>query len=140
MKKDLVTQREGLMFDPLFDFLAPSTREGGFLDMKTDISEEGNNYKMAIEIPGAKKEDIHVNLEDGYLTVRAEANKAVDEKDKKGNYLHRERYSGVVSRSYYVGDIDEKTVNAAYKDGVLELTFPKEEEKKNQAAHSINIQ
>jgi HSP20 family protein len=140
MKKEMVTQREGLMFDPFFDFLAPTGREGGLFDMKTDISEEGNNYKMAIEIPGAKKEDIHVNLEDGYLTVRAETNKAVDEKDKKGNYIHRERYSGVVSRSYYVGDINEKTVNAAYKDGILELTFPKEEEKKTETVHSINIQ
>ena len=74
--------------------------------MKTDIRESDEGYKVEIDLPGFKKDEIQVSLENGYLTVSAEKGIEKDEKeDKKESYIHRERYSGACSRSFYVGDI-----------------------------------
>ena len=97
--------------------------------MKTDIRESDEGYKVEIDLPGFKKDEIQVSLENGYLTVSAEKGIEKDEKeDKKASYIHRERYSGACSRSFYVGDIvTEEDIKGEFKHGVLELFIPKKE-------------
>src|SRR5574344_456934 len=144
MKNSLGMLDNGFLMDPLFDLFStdslPEPRSFRNLDMKTDVKDEGNSYLMEVEIPGVNKKDINVALNEGYLTVTVKQDRETNEKDKKGNFTHRERFSGVASRSYYVGNIEQKDVHASYTDGVLSLNFPKEEEKKLSSEHSIAIQ
>ncbi len=99
--------------------------------MKTDVKENDTNYELTMNLPGVKKEDVKAELKDGYLTVTAVSNNAKDEKDEKGHYIRRERYSGSSSRSFYVGDgVKEEDIKAKYENGTLKLVIPKEEEKK----------
>lgn len=96
--------------------------------MKTDIREVNGNYELDIDLPGFKKEDMKLQLKDGNLTIQASR---TDNKDEKGRYIRRERYTGHCSRSFYIGkSIRQEDVHAKYEDGILKLTFPKEETKK----------
>lgn len=93
--------------------------------MKTDIREKDDNYEVSIDLPGFKKEDITVELSDGYITISASKNLDRDE-DKKGKLIRQERYAGSMSRSFYVGENVEKgDIEANYRHGVLNLTIPK---------------
>ena len=97
--------------------------------MQTDIEEKDNQYLLNIELPGYQKEDIHAELNDGYLTISAERTENRDEKDKEGNFIRRERYSGSCKRNFYVGEqVKEEDISASFKDGVLRLTVPKEQQ------------
>ena len=100
--------------------------------MKTDIKEFDDKYEVEIDLPGFKKDEVQVELKDGYLVVSAEKGLDEDEKDKKsGKYLRRERYAGNMSRSFYVGeDITETDIHAKFENGILMLDIPKKEEKK----------
>lgn len=94
--------------------------------MKTDISESENSFLLDIELPGYKKEDIQLELKDGYLLVQASRNNAVQEKDDSGNIIRQERFTGTCSRSYYIGEsITERDIKAAYDNGELKIEFPK---------------
>ncbi len=105
-------------------------------DMRTDIKETENGYSLDIEMPGFKKENLSVSLEDGYLTVSG--TKRVD-KDDKTKYLRKE-ISESFQRSYYVGkDVTEESIKAKYADGILSLDVPKSTPKKIQA-RTINIE
>ena len=96
--------------------------------MKTDIRQTENGYELDIDLPGFKKEDIKAHVENGYLTVQASKGLDKETKDKKGEFIRRERYSGQCSRSYYVGEsITEADIHAKYEDGILHLTLPKKE-------------
>ena len=107
--------------------------------MKTDVHELENTYEMNVDLPGFKKENIHVDLNEGYLTVRAE--KGLDKEEKKEKKVIRsERYVGSMSRSFYVGDIEPDSIKCKYEDGVLTLEFPKENQKKLPETHSITIE
>ncbi len=144
MKNELTNyDYDGGFFSPLFDFFAPeeirNPKYARSLAMKTDIKSDEKNYTMEVELPGIKKDDISVSLKNGYLTVKAVVKHEDEEKEKKNsNYLHRERFYGTSSRTYYVGDIDEKSVEANFTDGLLTLTFPKEKEKVEED-HRISI-
>lgn len=94
-------------------------------EMKTDIREHDNGYELDIDLPGFKKEDVHVDLSDGYLTIQASKGLDKDEQDKKGRYIRRERYAGSMSRSFYVGDVKPADVSAKFEDGILKLNLPK---------------
>ena len=108
--------------------------------MKTDVTEKDGNYLLNIEMPGYKKEDIHAELKDGYLTVSAKHETNDESKDDKGNVIRRERSFGSCSRSFFVGsDITEEDIQAEYKDGVLNLSFPKEKEKLPEEKNLISI-
>ena len=99
--------------------------------MKTDIKEKDNEYEVDIELPGFKKEDVKAELKDGYLTISAAKNVNNDEKKEDGKYNRKERFSGNVSRSFYVGeDMTQEDIHAKYEDGILRLTVPKKEAKK----------
>lgn len=118
------------LFDEMFKDPFFSRRENQNAVMKTDIREKDGDYLMDIDLPGFSKDDISAELHDGYMTVTAKKEESNDEKDDKGNYIHRERYSGSCSRRFYVGDISEADIKASFKDGTLHLEIPKEEPKK----------
>jgi len=107
--------------------------------MKTDVHETEDSYEMNVDLPGFKKEDIHVDLKEGYLTVRAE--KSLEkEKTKEKKTIRSERYVGSMSRSFYVGDVKPETVKCRYEDGVLTLEFPKANQPELPESHSITIE
>ena len=98
--------------------------------MKTDIRETENGYELAIDLPGFKKEDIHLELNGGALTITAEKSLDKKDEDKEGRLLRQERYAGTLSRSFYVGDhVTEDQVHAAFENGVLTIGIPKEQPK-----------
>lgn len=98
--------------------------------MKTDIKEKKDKYLIDIELPGYQKENIKMEVEDGYLTVHAEINSDNEEKEK-GKFVRRERYSGACSRSFYVGtEVKSEDIKASFKNGILKIEIPKKEEKK----------
>lgn len=102
--------------------------------MKTDIREEDGLYLMTMDLPGFNKEDVKAEIHDGYLTISAEKKEENEKKDDTG-YVVRERYSGSCSRSFYVGEhVTQDNVKAAFQDGVLSLSFPKEEAQPEQKA------
>ena len=98
--------------------------------MKTDVKDTENGYEVDIDLPGFKKDEIKVKLEDGVLTISAAKGLDKDEKDKKGNYLRRERYAGSMSRSFYVGDhVTVEDIHPKYENGILSFSVPKAENK-----------
>ena len=115
--------------DNFFDdvFRTPVATERPVHVMKTDIKDQGDYYQLGIELPGYKKEDLSVELHEGNLTIRASKESATEEKDEKNNYLRRERHSGSCQRTFYVGKkLQQENIKAAYADGILVLTVPKE--------------
>ena len=99
--------------------------------MKTDVKEKDGHYELTMDLPGVKKEDVHAELKDGYLTVSASVNNSKDEKDEAGNYIRRARYSGSASRSFYVGEaVRQEDIKAKFENGTVKIIVPKEEEKK----------
>ena len=97
--------------------------------MKTDVRETENTYEVDIDLPGFKKDEIDVDLKDGYLTISASKGLDKDQKDKEGKYIRQERYAGAMSRSFYVGDIQPEQISAKYEDGILKISLPKQEKK-----------
>ena len=119
--------------DGLDDFFAPFFGNSTSV-MNTDIREEGKNYVMETELPGYDKKDVSIQLKNGYLTVTAKKEEVTE---RTQNYLRRERRSGTISRSFYVGDVSEKDVHAKFEKGVLEISFPKESQQGGE--HHIEI-
>ena len=98
--------------------------------MKTDVRETEEGYELAVDLPGMKKEEIHLDLQNGYLTISTEKNLETRE-ENQGRLLRRERYSGTMQRSFYVGEnLTEEDVQARYEDGVLRVSLPKKEARK----------
>ena len=95
-------------------------------ELKTDIKDLGESYALEADLPGFKKEDIHVDVKDNTLSITAERHSEFEQKDKKNSYLRCERSFGSYSRSFDVSGIDCANIKAAYKDGVLTLTLPKQ--------------
>ena len=140
------------LFDDLMDFHFPEFRDFENIDkklygrhaahvMKTDVHEHEDCYEVDIDLPGFKKEEITLNLENGYLVIGAAKGLDKDEKTKKGRLIRQERYAGAMQRSFYVGEgIDENDVKAKFEDGVLRLTFPKEKEPELPEKKTIMIE
>ena len=109
--------------------------------MKTDVKEKENEYEVDIDLPGFKKEDVKAELKDGYLTISAAKGLDHEEEKKDGKYIRKERYSGNMSRTFYVGEnITQEDIHAKYEDGILKLTVPKKEEKKQEEKNYITIE
>ena len=138
MKRDIINRDRDYfgLFDPFFDGffdLSPMPRRKEMVEtMKTDVRENEHDYNIEIEMPGFKKEDISMNLENGYLTVSGKKEENIEEKDKKGNYIRKERRTGSCTRSFYIGDIKEEDIDAKLEHGVLSIVIPKEEKKIEQ--------
>ena len=118
------------LFDEFFfDTPKPARRPSVPQIMKTDVKETETGYDLEIELPGYKKEDLQLELKDGYLNVVATVKQNNDNQDNKGQYIRRERYVGTSSRSFYVGDeVTENDIKAKFEDGILKLFVPKKEE------------
>lgn len=100
--------------------------------MKTDVQEHEDHYEVDMDLPGFKKDELSLELKDGYLVITAAKGLDKDEKEKKtGKFVRRERYAGSMSRTFYIGeDIRQEDIHAKYESGVLKLTIPKMEAKK----------
>ena len=137
------------MFDDFFSdpfgMMVPQTRDALYGKhaknlMKTDVRETENSYELDVDLPGFKKDEVNVDLKDGYLTISAAKGLDKDEKAPEGKYIRQERYTGACSRSFYVGtDLQPKDVSAKFTDGILELTFPKEAPKKEPDVTRVEI-
>ena len=109
--------------------------------MKTDVREKDNAYELDVNLPGFKKDEITVDLKDGYLTIGASKGLDKDQSDENGKYIRRERYAGVCSRSFYVGEnVRPEEIGAKYEDGILRLSVPKADRKELPASTSIFIE
>ncbi len=135
------------MFDEAFDMVPVFSRRNPLYGkhgknlMKTDVRETKDSYELDIDLPGFKKDEVKVDLKDGYLTISAAKGLDKDEQDKKGHYIRRERYAGQCSRSFYVGDgVEAKDVHAKFEDGILRLSMPKAAPKELPQQSSINIE
>ncbi|MBP3902378.1 MAG: Hsp20/alpha crystallin family protein [Blautia sp.] len=141
--------RENL-FDDWFDFpdfsdLDKTERKlyGRHADrlMKTDVHEHEDHYEVDIDLPGFKKDEITIELNNGYLTVSAAKGLDKDQNDKKGKVIRQERYAGAMQRSFYVGEeLTEEDVKASFKHGVLSLCLPKKEAKAVPEKKTIMIE
>ena len=109
--------------------------------MKTDVREKDDNYEVVNDIPGFKKEEITVELDEGYLTINAAKGLDKDENDKKGKLIRQERYAGSMTRSFYVGEnVQKEDIEATYRHGVLKLTIPKKAMEKIPEKNLIAIE
>ena len=111
--------------------------------MKTDVRETDDSYEVDMDLPGFKKDEVKVQLADGYLTIEAAKGLDKDEKDKKsGKYIRRERYAGSMSRSFYVGKhVTVEDVHPKYESGILSFSVPKAEAKPvEEKKHYISIE
>ena len=109
--------------------------------MKTDIREKDGSYELDVDLPGFKKDEIKVQLKDGYLTLSAAKGLNKDQQDEKGNYIRRERYAGAMQRSFYVGDaVAQDEIHAKYEDGILKVSIPKKDPKKIEQSGYISIE
>ena len=108
--------------------------------MKTDVRELEDAYELDIDLPGFKKDEITVDLNNGYLTIGASKGLNKDAQDQNGRYIRRERYAGTCSRSFYVGDVQPCDIGARYEDGILRITLPKLDQKKLPETSTIAIE
>ena len=132
------------LFDNFMDDMFPESGRKTFKTMpsimRTDIKETEDQYVLSVELPGFNKEDVKLSLKDGYLNISATA-QSEDEEEKDGKFLRRERYTGAMTRSFYVGeDITEEDVKAKFGNGVLTLALPKEAPKKIEEPKYICIE
>ena len=108
--------------------------------MKTDVRETENSYELDIDLPGFKKDEVNVELKNGYLTIQAAKGLDKDQTDKKGKYIRQERCAGACSRTFYVGeDVEPEDVTAKFENGILQLSIPKEAKKQLPKNTSVTI-
>ena len=138
------------LFDDFFDDDFAMFHEHGGRDplygkhaknlMKTDVRETEDSYELDIDLPGFKKDEIDLDLNDGYLTISAAKGLDKDTEDKKGKYIRQERYAGTCSRSFFVGEaVEPEEVSAGFEDGILRITLPKKAEKRLPGKKTIAI-
>ena len=109
--------------------------------MKTDVRETENTYELDIDLPGFKKDEVQLDLKDGYLTISAAKGLDKDQEDKKGKYIRQERYAGACSRSFFVGEgIEPRDVSAKFEDGILRVSLPKQVKKELPRNSTIAIE
>lgn len=111
-------------------------------EMLTDVRDHEDHYEVEIDLPGFKKDQINVELNNGNLTITASKGLEKNEKNNEGKYVRQERYSGIMTRTFYVGEeLTEKDISAKFEDGVLKLNIPKKEAAKEiPEKHTIMIE
>lgn len=126
-------------FDEVFDNLRG--KEAIKPLMRTDVKEIGSDYLLEIEMPGFEKDEIHAELEKGYLTISGVHTDKLDEDEKCGKYVRRERYFGKCARSFYIGEnLKQEDVKAKYENGILSVVFPKDKKPEVEAKKRISIE
>ena len=109
--------------------------------MKTDVRETEDSYELDIDLPGFKKDEVSVELKDGYLTIQRRQGPGQGRADKNGKYIRQERYAGSMSRSFYVGEsVRPEDVKGKFENGILQISMPKAEQKKLPAQTMIAIE
>ena len=109
--------------------------------MKTDVKETDDGYEVDIDLPGFKKDEIHLELNNGYLTISTQKSLVKDDENKHGKMLRQERYSGMMQRSFYVGEhLTEEDIKASYESGVLHVSIPKKDAPKVPEKKVIRIE
>ena len=137
---------ENLFNDDWMDFGFPEVDKALYgkhasHEMKTDVKETDSGYEVDIDLPGFKKDEINVQLDNGYLSINAAKGLDKEEKNKEGKYIRKERYAGAMSRSFYVGDaLTQEDIKAKYESGILRLSIPKKEAKQVEATKRIAIE
>ena len=110
-------------------------------EMRTDVHEHDDHFELNVDLPGFKKEEITLDLENGYLTVSASKNLEEEGTGKRGKIIRQERWAGAMQRSFYVGeDVKSEDVTAKFEDGVLTLTVPKKDQPKLPEKKTIAIE
>ncbi len=110
-------------------------------EMKTDVRETDSGYEVDIDLPGFKKDEINIQLDNGYLSISAAKGLDKDEQDKEGKYIRKERYAGSMSRSFYVGNaITQDDIKAKYESGILRLSVPKKAAEEIESTKRIAIE
>lgn len=126
------------MFD---DFEFPFNGFKADTMMKTDVKDTGKAYELTVDMPGVKKEDVKVELKDGYLTINATSGCSNDEKDTEGHYIRRERHYGSCGRSFYVGrGVTQDDIKASFENGTLKMVVPKAEDALGEGNNYIRIE
>ena len=126
------------LFDDMFDFddfdkefnrmMRPLYGKHAQNMMKTDVRETDNSYELDIDLPGFKKDEIKVELDNGYLSISAAKGLDKDEEKKDGKYIRRERYAGSMNRTFYVGSqLTQQDIQAKFEDGILKISVPKKD-------------
>ena len=125
------------LFDDMFDFdfdkefdrmMRPLYGKHAQNMMKTDVRETDNSYELDIDLPGFKKDEISVQLDNGYLSISASKGLDKDEENKNGKYIRRERYAGAMNRTFYVGDnLTQQDIKAKFENGILKISVPKKD-------------
>lgn len=128
------------VFDDMFDgFFAKEPVYNNSV-MRTDVFEKDGYYNLDIELPGYQKEDVQMELIDGYLNIKATHNVSSEEKDAKGNLIRSERRFGSCSRSFYVGEnIKAEDVKAKFENGILNIVLPSKEQKSIETKQTVTI-
>ena len=138
------------LFDDWFDFPAfPALREvdrklygrRAAYEMKTDIREQEDHYEVDVDLPGFKKDELKLDLENGYLSISAGKERNEEATDKQGKIIRQERYCGTLQRSFYVGEqLTENDISAKFENGVLSLSIPKKDTPKLPERKTILIE
>ena len=125
------------LFDDMFDFdfdkefnrmMRPLYGKHAQNMMKTDVRETDNSYELDIDLPGFKKDEIIVQLDNGYLSISASKGLDKNEENKDGKYIRRERYAGAMNRTFYVGDnLTQQDIKAKFENGILKISVPKKD-------------
>ena len=130
-----------MMMHLMICFLIRFSLRKARISWKTDVTEKDGNYLLDMELPGYGKEDIKIELKDGYLNVSASKNTSNEEKDDKGNVIRQERYTGSCSRSFYVGDgVKETDIKAKFENGELKIVVPVDAPKEVEEKKFIAIE
>ena len=138
LMKYMPSSRFGLFDDMFDDFFSLNSRN--FDVMKTDIHEKDGYYNLDVELPGYNKEDVKMEITNGYLTISANHNFTNEEKDAKGNLVRSERSFGSCSRSFYVGDnIKADDIKAKFDNGMLNILLPSAKQKAIETKEVIQI-
>ena len=129
------------VFDDMFDDFFPKESTYDSSVMRTDVYEKDGYYNLDIELPGYAKEDVQMDLVDGYLNIKASHNVSNEEKDAKGNLIRSERRFGSCSRSFYVGEnIKAEDVKAKFDNGILNIVLPSKEQKSIETKQTVTIE
>ena len=128
-------------FDDMFDDFFPKTTVYTDNLMRTDVYEKDGYYNLDIELPGYTKEDVQMDIMDGYLNIKASHNVSNEEKDSKGHLIRSERRFGSCSRSFYVGEnIKAEDVKAKFDNGILNIVLPSKEQKSIETKQTVTIE
>lgn len=138
------------LFDDMFDFdfdkefdrmMRPLYGKHSQNMMKTDVRETEDSYELDIDLPGFKKDEITIQLDNGYLSISASKGLDKNEENKDGKYIRRERYAGAMNRTFYVGDnLTQQDIQAKFEDGILKISVPKAAQKELPKHTTIAIE